>query len=446
MENIKDNARKFAISAHSGQVRKSEPDKPMIIHPFDVARKLQDFGYDDNMVAAGYLHDVVEDTEYTIEDIRENFGDDVADLVYGASEPDKSLSWEDRKKHTIKAVKKLSLRNKIVVCADKISNLEDLMIIIQKSGKRDFSHFKRGESYQKWYYSDIYKSIIYNEDKDIPIFNKLRELIDIVFNFKEDVFLRETVFSMDNKYYSKLKKLHAQKMELQKLKKLCPLQKPYVIELCGTPRTGKTSMYKNLSDFFERGGFKVAKIEEFMNSKYYKNDLKDKFKKMSIDKFMSAVVQEITIQLENCVEQNVDVILIDRGLNDRIVWNNRYYKKSKMTEDMYFQLKDQCETISKKIVNHLVITYVNSLESLRRDYAKSLALEERSFLNLTNLEEYNDSLMDLKYSLKDNVNSYIFLDTMSINTRDTAVEVASNILIAMREEYIREFKKSINNI
>lgn len=102
---IKEKAKMFAIQAHKGQIRKSEPDKPMVIHPIGVGQLLESFGYDDNVVAAGYLHDVVEDTKYTIEDIEKEFGSDIASLVMGVSEPDKSLSWEERKKHTIEVIK-----------------------------------------------------------------------------------------------------------------------------------------------------------------------------------------------------------------------------------------------------------------------------------------------------------------------------------------------------
>ena len=70
---IKEKAKMFAIKAHMGQVRKSEPDKPMIIHPLSVGMLLEEYGYDDNVIAAGYLHDVVEDTKYTIEDIEKYF-------------------------------------------------------------------------------------------------------------------------------------------------------------------------------------------------------------------------------------------------------------------------------------------------------------------------------------------------------------------------------------
>ena len=136
--NIKEKAKYFAINAHLGQIRKNEPDKPMIMHPISVGMLLESYGYDDYVVAAGYLHDVVEDTNYTIEDIEENFGSRVSSLVKGASEPDKSLSWEERKKHTIEQTKTLPLENKLVICADKINNLEDLMIKFHKKWKKRF--------------------------------------------------------------------------------------------------------------------------------------------------------------------------------------------------------------------------------------------------------------------------------------------------------------------
>ena len=91
--NIELKAKEFAIKAHKGQVRKSDKEKPMIIHPINVGQILKQYGFDENVVSAGYLHDVVEDTSYEIEDIKDNFNDDIASLVYGSSEPDKSCFY-----------------------------------------------------------------------------------------------------------------------------------------------------------------------------------------------------------------------------------------------------------------------------------------------------------------------------------------------------------------
>ena len=132
--NVKEKAKIFAINAHKGQIRKNEPDKPLIIHPIGVANLLDEYGCDDNVIAAGYLHDVVEDNKtITLDIIRNNFGDDISNLVNIATEPDKSLSWEARKQYTINVIKEQPIRKKMLVCADKINNLEDLMLKFQKN-------------------------------------------------------------------------------------------------------------------------------------------------------------------------------------------------------------------------------------------------------------------------------------------------------------------------
>ncbi|MBP5204258.1 HD domain-containing protein [bacterium] len=174
-------ALQFAIKAHSGQVRKREPHLPMVIHPISVANILRDYGCDDNVIAAGYLHDVVEDTSYTLEDIRKEFGEDIEHLVEVATEPDKSLEWEERKQHTIDTVKNLSTREKLVIMADKINNIEEIRDAMKKEGKKDFSIFKRGEKEQEWYYRNIYKSLANQEDENNPLLVRLKSAIEEVF-------------------------------------------------------------------------------------------------------------------------------------------------------------------------------------------------------------------------------------------------------------------------
>ena len=442
--NIKEKAKLFAIRAHMGQIRKSEPDKPMIMHPISVGNLLETLGYDDNIVAAGFLHDVVEDTKYTIEDIENEFGSDISSLVMGASEPDKSLSWEERKKHTILETKKLPLRNKLVICADKINNLEDLFLKFEKSGKRDFSAFKRGEEQQSWYYTNIYESLIFGEDKDLPIFSRLKDILDKVFYKKEDLFLRDTVFNDNQDYYTKLKNLHAQKVELQRLKSLCSLSKPFVIEFSGTPRTGKTTTINNLYDFFKKGGFNTTIIEEFTTSKYYKEVFKGKYKDVSSTESNIAIIEEITKQLEKALNSDKEIILIDRSINDRQIWNYRRFARGDMPQEQYFSAKDKYSTISRNLIDFLVITYSNSLVSLKRDYNCSLALEKRTFLNAENIDEYNKSLVDLKNLFSDSVVNSIFLDTSSMNLNDVSINVASEILPVMRKRYIDSFRQKYN--
>ena len=181
MENVIEKALMFASLAHSGQTRKGEPDKPYIVHPIAVAQILMEYGADNNVIVAGLLHDVVEDTKYSLEDIEKRFGEDIAHLVECASEPDKSKSWEERKLHTINFIKTLTLREKLVPLADKINNIENLQRVFEQKGFKDFSAFKRGEEKQEWYYRNLYKSLLENEDKENPLLQRLEDGINSVF-------------------------------------------------------------------------------------------------------------------------------------------------------------------------------------------------------------------------------------------------------------------------
>ncbi len=439
--NLKERAKAFAIKAHMGQVRKSEPDKPMIMHPISVGNLLEDYGYDDEIIAAGYLHDVVEDTKYTIEDIQNEFGKKIANLVMGASEPDKTLSWEERKEHTIKETKTLPLANKLVICADKINNLEDMMLKFEKNGKKDFSSFKRGEEQQKWYFTNVYESIIYNEDANLPIFKRFKNGVDNVFDKAEDTYLENTIFNDNIDYYEKLKKLHARKVEIQRLKELSSLSKPFVIEFSGTPRTGKTTTINNLYDFFKKGGFKVTLIEEFTTSKYYKEVFLPQYKTASMLELNMAIIKEITKQLESAIKLDTDIILIDRSINDRQIWNYRRYLRKDMDEKTYLEAKEKYSKISNKLIDFLVITYADAIVSLKRDYNSSLALEKRTFLNTENINEYNNSLNALQELFNNSVKNFILLDTSYMNMNDVSIDIAEKIMIAMRQKYIDSFKE-----
>lgn len=170
----------FATKAHQGQKRKIE-DIDMIFHPFIVGMMLQKAGCDDDVICAGILHDVVEDTKYTFDDIEKEFGEKIKNYVYDASEKNKSLEWEERKKYTIKHIKNSPLESKLIVACDKISNLDDLYECLQKYGEKAWNSFKRGKEKQKWYYENVYESLIYNQDQNHPLFKRYRELLNKIF-------------------------------------------------------------------------------------------------------------------------------------------------------------------------------------------------------------------------------------------------------------------------
>ena len=436
---IKEKAKLFAIKAHKGQVRKSESDKPMVLHPIDVGLILEEFGYDDNVIAAGFLHDVVEDTKYTIDDIKREFGEDIAQLVFDASEEDKSLSWEERKKKTIEKTRTLPLRNRLIICADKISNLEDLNILFAKNGIRDFSAFKRGEESQKWYYTELYKSLVFGEDENSPIFKRLKKELDTFLGIGTDL-LQSEIFSDDLDYYKELKRLHAEKYELIKLKRICSVVRPFIIEFTGTPRTGKTTTINNLYDFFKKAGFDISIIEEFTTSKRFKSLYKSVYSKMDMAHRNLTIADEVLEELERESLSSHDIILLDRSVNDRQIWNYRRFISGEMTEEEYLPSKEKLLSASKRLIDFLVITYASPEVSLKRDYLSSLALEKRSFLNIKNISEYNDALTHLEDQFVKS-NGYVCkIDTSSMPLRDVSIRVASEVMPQIRKRYIKSFR------
>lgn len=441
--NLLNEALVFAMNAHDGQVRKSDPDKPMIVHPIDVAKILKEYGFDDEVVAAGYLHDVIEDTKYKDIDIEKIFGKNILSLVECASEPDKSLSWEERKQHTIDFTKDLDLRHKAVICADKISNMEDIMILNEIYGN-GFSNLKRGFEENKWYFEELYKSLINNQDENHPMFVRLKKLIDHVFyNVKDDDYVKNTIFKNNENEYNSLKQLHYKKEDIKKLKSIESLNKPYTIEFTGTPRTGKTTLINNLYDFFIKGGFKVESLEEFTTSNKYKKDIYPSIKGKSLYEINTEIPKHVLEKLYESYNNNPDLVIVDRSLLDRLIWMNRLFINDKITKDQYEDYKGIYIPIIKDNINIVIGTFADSLTALRRDYNAHLSLEKRRFLNEDNVKEYNEALLNVEELCDDEgINFYLF-DTTRTSQREISFGVSNVILDDMRTNYIDRVKKLV---
>ena len=155
---IVEKALQIASKSHEGQYRKNT-DIPYITHPVAVGMMLLKAGYSEDIVAAGILHDTVEDTSLTLEDIKRDFGANIAKMVEGSSEPDKSLPWKDRKKHTIEFLKTASEEIRAVVCADKLHNIRSIISDYEKIGEEVWTRFNAGKEQQKWYYTNVVESL-----------------------------------------------------------------------------------------------------------------------------------------------------------------------------------------------------------------------------------------------------------------------------------------------
>ncbi len=125
---LMDRAIVFATRAHSGTYRKGT-NIPYIVHPIEAAAIVSTITADPDMIAAAVLHDVVEDTDATVEEIRFFFNDRIAKLVEAESENKRKdlppqETWMVRKMETLEFLRNTATREaKILALADKLSNM-----------------------------------------------------------------------------------------------------------------------------------------------------------------------------------------------------------------------------------------------------------------------------------------------------------------------------------
>jgi guanosine-3',5'-bis(diphosphate) 3'-pyrophosphohydrolase len=136
------NALELAERAHAGQTRNGSGGMAYIHHPVAVAELLAEHGYDEEVVAAALLHDVVEDSDTSVEEITARFGPRVASLVEALTD-DKSIKlYERRKDEHRRHVKEAGGDAPAIYAADKLSNVRVLRRAYENEGEAAGEEFK----------------------------------------------------------------------------------------------------------------------------------------------------------------------------------------------------------------------------------------------------------------------------------------------------------------
>lgn len=131
-----------ARAAHQGQVRNGSGGMPYVEHPVTVAALLDEQGYGEETLAAALLHDVVEDSETTLEELHDLFGDDVAGMV-GALTDDESIeSYRERKAEHRERVAAAADGAHAIYGADKLTNVKTLRAAYEDEGDAVRKEFK----------------------------------------------------------------------------------------------------------------------------------------------------------------------------------------------------------------------------------------------------------------------------------------------------------------
>ena len=178
-----DRAIEVAVKAHRKQVRKGTKIA-YITHPFAVGVILAKAGCAEEVIAAGLLHDTVEDARVKLSRIREEFGEKVAYVVEKCTEPDKRRPWDKRKQHTLDSLEEAGLDVKFVVCADKLHNIRTIARDYRRVGDRVWRRFRRGREDQRWYYTSLLNSLRSGRKNASyeKLYKELKREVEEVFN------------------------------------------------------------------------------------------------------------------------------------------------------------------------------------------------------------------------------------------------------------------------
>jgi len=174
-------ALKLAVAAHEGQKRKGM-ETPYIVHPVEVGLILIASGASEEMVAAGILHDTLEDTQVEEKTIRKEFGEKVLEYVLGASEVlenRENSPWKERKDHTVRFLADAKIEIKTISCADKLSNIRSMSRDNPKAKGNFWNRFNAGYEDQKWYYKSLVESL--SDLEGIAMYEEFKEKVEFVF-------------------------------------------------------------------------------------------------------------------------------------------------------------------------------------------------------------------------------------------------------------------------
>ena len=161
----------FATKVHEGQYRKGT-DRPYIVHPMEVGKIVSTMTQDEEIISAAILHDTIEDTDVTYEDLKhedcegvdanvlkEMFSARVAGIVSQESE-DKSKTWMERKSATIERLKTAPIEVQMIGLADKLSNMRDIDRDYPVCGEELWNRFRmKDKATIGWYYKGVREAL-----------------------------------------------------------------------------------------------------------------------------------------------------------------------------------------------------------------------------------------------------------------------------------------------
>ena len=171
-------ALEFASIAHKGQFRKFPANVPYISHLVAVAQILSNAHYREEVIIAGLLHDIIEDTHFNAEDIAEPFGNEALDLVIAVTET-KSLPWKERKEKYLSQIEAASEEAKAISAADLFANRLSNLLGLRKGENPwiRFSTTNPSEYAKRIFEIDERRLAVIKQNTSIPFISELEAVM-----------------------------------------------------------------------------------------------------------------------------------------------------------------------------------------------------------------------------------------------------------------------------
>ena len=186
--NLLDRAIIFAVNAHHNTERRGK-GFPYIVHPLEAVEIVATITPDQELLAAAALHDVIEDTDVTLDQLRAEFGDRIADLVHSESDQvdgelfngeNEEETWHARKQAAIDRLAAAPHDAKIVAMGDKLSNMRAIARDYKLKGDALWSIFHvKDKASHEWHYRGLASSLA--DLSDTFAYQEFIKLIDEVF-------------------------------------------------------------------------------------------------------------------------------------------------------------------------------------------------------------------------------------------------------------------------
>ena len=178
-----DRAITFAVKAHQGMERKGK-GFPYVVHPMEAVCIVATMTNDQELLAAAALHDVIEDTDTTADDLKEEFGERVAMLVEAESDDktggSKAETWRQRKQDTLDRLRNADLDIKIVALGDKLSNMRAIAHDYAVLGDELWNRFTvKDPAEHAWRYHALAEAL--NDLSDTDAYKEFHTLVNKTF-------------------------------------------------------------------------------------------------------------------------------------------------------------------------------------------------------------------------------------------------------------------------